>query len=108
MVHGTSASHGGHGAGRKRPPSRVPLTLLAVGTISAGLLTACGGDSGPPTLTWYINPDSGGQAELAKRCAEASGGKYSIETALLPRDAGSQREQLVRRLASKDSSIDLI
>src|SRR3954453_22399633 len=108
MGPGTRASHRSHGAGRARHPSRAPFALLAVGALSAGLLTACGGDSGPPTLTWYINPDSGGQAALAKKCAAASGGQYKIETALLPRDAGSQREQLVRRLASKDSSIDLI
>src|SRR4051794_38034220 len=108
MGPGTRASHRSHGAGRARHPSRAPFALLAVGALSAGLLTACGGSSGPPTLTWYINPDSGGQAALAKKCAAASGGQYTIETALLPRDAGSQREQLVRRLAANDSSIDLI
>ena len=76
----------------------------------ASLLAACGGsgDGGTPTLTWYINPDSGGQAEIAARCSEASGGQYRIETALLPRQAAAQREQLVRRLAAKDASIDLM
>ncbi|HZO16566.1 MAG TPA: extracellular solute-binding protein, partial [Polyangiaceae bacterium] len=59
-------------------------------------------------LTWYINPDNGGQAELAERCAQASGGKYQIEIATLPNDATSQREQLVRRLAARDTSIDLM
>ena len=35
----------------------------------------CGGDDGgASTLTWYINPDSGGQAEIASRCTEEAGG----------------------------------
>jgi multiple sugar transport system substrate-binding protein len=77
--------------------------------LAASLLTACGGDSGgTPTLTWYINPDSGGQAEIAKRCTAASDGQYRIETAQLPRESSEQRQQLVRRLAAKDSSIDLM
>jgi multiple sugar transport system substrate-binding protein len=72
-------------------------------------LAACGGDSGgPPTLTWYINPDNGGQAELAKKCTEESGGAYTIATSVLPNSATAQREQLVRRLAAKDDSIDLM
>ena len=34
--------------------------------------------------------------------------KYVIETSVLPRDSPSQREQLVRRLAAADSSIDIM
>src|SRR5690606_1209633 len=72
-------------------------------------LGACGGDdSSTPTLTWYINPDNGGQATLAAECSEASGGAYRISTQVLPNDATAQREQLVRRLAASDSSIDLM
>ena len=93
--------------GSSRRPRR--LAGAAAGVVLAAALAACGGDSGgPPTLTWYINPDNGGQAELASRCTEAADGRYRIETALLPRDAASQREQLVRRLAAKDASIDLM
>jgi len=79
---------------------------LAVG---ATLLAGCSSDSGStPTLTWYINPDDGGQAELAKRCTDASNGAYTIETSLLPNDAASQREQLARRLAAGDTSMDIM
>ncbi|WP_127129881.1 extracellular solute-binding protein [Georgenia sp. SYP-B2076] len=74
----------------------------------AAAVSACAAEAGPPTLTWYINPDDGGQAALAKACTDASDGQYRIETALLPRDAASQREQLARRLAAKDTSIDLM
>ncbi len=76
--------------------------------LAAGLLAACGDDSGPPALTWYINPDSGGQAEIAARCTEAADGAYTIQTSLLPRESSEQRQQLVRRLAANDSSIDIM
>jgi multiple sugar transport system substrate-binding protein len=75
-----------------------------------GALAACGGggSSGPPTLTWYINPDSGGQAKIAASCSDASKGAYTIETSVLPRNSDAQREQLVRRLAAGDDSIDIM
>jgi multiple sugar transport system substrate-binding protein len=71
---------------------------------------ACSGgsSSGPPELTWYINGDNGGQATLAADCTTAADGKYKITTSQLPSDASGQREQLVRRLAANDSSIDLM
>ncbi|WP_199486506.1 extracellular solute-binding protein [Actinomadura logoneensis] len=80
----------------------VATALLASG------LAACGGGGGAPTLHWYVNPDNGGQDRLARACSAASGGRYRIETALLPADASQQREQLVRRLAAKDSGLDLM
>lgn len=82
----------------------------AAALLIAGLgLAACGGSGGgAPTLTWYVNPDNGGQADLAEACTEAADGKYRIETSLLPNDASGQREQLVRRLAANDSSVDLM
>nr|WP_208405600.1 extracellular solute-binding protein [Cellulomonas uda] len=71
-------------------------------------LAACAAESGPPTLTWYINPDNGGQVEIAARCTQEADGRYRLATEVLPRDAASQREQLARRLAAKDSSIDIM
>ena len=59
-------------------------------------------------VQWYINPDDGGQAEIAGRCTESAQGRYRIETSLLPRSASDQREQLLRRLAAEDKSIDLM
>jgi multiple sugar transport system substrate-binding protein len=92
----------GHSAGRRR------LAAVATLTLSASLLTACGQESGPPMLTWYINPDNGGQGRLAESCAAASNGAYRVDVQVLPNDASQQREQLVRRLAAKDSSIDVM
>lgn len=74
----------------------------------AATLGACSAGDGVPTLTWYINPDDGGQAEIAASCTEAANGAYRIETSLLPRDAASQREQLARRLAASDRSLDIM
>lgn len=80
-----------------------------LGLVLVAPLAACSSaEAGPPTLTWYINPDSGGQTRIAEQCTEEAGGAYRLETALLPRDAPSQREQLVRRLAAGDTSIDLM
>jgi multiple sugar transport system substrate-binding protein len=73
--------------------------------------SACGRDgagAAAPVLGWYVNPDNGGQAELAAACSAASGGRYRIEVSTLPNDASGQREQLVRRLAAKDRSIALM
>lgn len=94
-------------AGRHRRRRRAASTAAALVAVAA--LAACGSDDGGvPTLTWYINPDAGGQAEIADRCTDAAEGRYTIETSLLPRDASSQREQLIRRLAANDASIDLM
>lgn len=80
---------------------------LAIVLVSAGLV-ACQDRSGPPVITWYTNPDAGGQARIAAACTEAAGGEYVIETAGLPREASAQRDQLARRLAAQDASIDLM
>src|SRR5215207_1887506 len=84
-------------------------TMALATVLLASVMAGCGGsDSGVATLNWYINPDNGGQTELAAKCSAASNGAFRINTSVLPNDATSQREQLVRRLAAKDSSIDLM
>ncbi|MDF2047253.1 extracellular solute-binding protein [Microbacterium sp. Kw_RZR3] len=89
-----------------RTTKRIVAGASAV--VLAGTLGACSAGDGVPTLTWYINPDDGGQAEIAASCTEAADGAYRIETSLLPRDAASQREQLARRLAASDRSLDIM
>jgi len=108
----TGRDEAGRG-GRAGPLHRWRSRRALAGAVAAGVLgstlAACGSDSGGvPTLTWYTNPDAGGQAEIAARCTEAAAGRYRIETATLPREASAQREQLVRRLAANDASIDIM
>src|SRR3954451_7254849 len=101
-----------HMAGRVGQPAVRPRRALAGAAavaVLSSVLAACGSDSGGvPTLNWYINPDSGGQAEIASRCTEASNGADKLETSTLPRTSDGQREQLVRRLAAGDESIDIM
>ncbi len=94
---------------RGRSVRRVRGLLVAMALVAPVALAGCGGgDSGVPQLTWYINPDNGGQKTLAQKCSAASGGAFTITTQILPNEADAQREQLVRRLAAEDSSIDLM
>ncbi|HEV2920232.1 MAG TPA: extracellular solute-binding protein [Actinomycetota bacterium] len=79
------------------------------------LLAACGGSAGgqsaggTPTLNWYIFHDvSGSFPADAAACSAASGGEYTIQIRELPAAADGQREQLVRRSAAKDSSLDIL
>lgn len=94
---------------QRRRLRTVAKTLVASLTVIGSLAIAgCSSEGTAPTLTWYINPDDGGQATIAKKCSAESGGKYTISTSLLPSQAADQREQLIRRLASHDSSIDIM
>ena len=79
-------------------------------SILAAACAACSSsdEGGRPTLTWYINPDNGGQKTLAEKCSKESDGAFDIEIQVLPNEADAQREQLVRRLAAQDASVDLM
>jgi multiple sugar transport system substrate-binding protein len=93
--------------------SRFRLRLVALAALAGLALAAmgCGGSEsgGPVTLNWFVATQPGGSIQkVAKDCSEASEGRYEIEVQLLPTDASQQREQLVRRLAAKDSTVDLI
>lgn len=46
--------------------------------------------------------------DVVARCNEAAAGRYTIEVHVLPRAADGQREQLVRRLAARDESMDIL
>ncbi|CAL9283370.1 Trehalose-binding lipoprotein LpqY [Streptomyces sp. SudanB66_2053] len=77
----------------------------------ASALAACGGDDegSRPTLNWYNFPDdSGALQEAADRCTRESGGRYRIVYNKLPRAADGQRQQMVRRLAAEDDSLDIL
>jgi multiple sugar transport system substrate-binding protein len=108
--HGRPRGRTAHVRRRRGRSSRRGIAGAAALLVTAGTLAACGSSDsgGASTLTWYTNPDAGGQAEIAARCTEAAGGAYTISTSVLPRESSQQREQLIRRLAAGDSSIDII
>ena len=90
--------------------ARATLAGLSAAAVAL-VLAACGGSSskGPVALSWYVFPEpSGSFAAAAKQCSAASGGKYTININLLSTASDQQRVSLVRRLAAKDSSIDIL
>lgn len=89
-------------------PRGRPLCTAILALVTLGLsLSACGGDEGgASTLNWYVFDEPGGSfTNAAKNCSTEG---YDIKVQVLPADADQQREQLVRRLAAGDTSIDLI
>ena len=113
-------SNGGRGRtserrARWRPRART--RRLAIGVASAALaasgLAACSSagasSGGPVTLTLYLYPDgSGATTQAINNCDKQSGGKYTISYQQLPSGSDGQRQQLVRRLAAHDNSIDIM
>lgn len=75
-------------------------------------LAACGGGGddtagGVPTVNWYIG-NEGWLPDVIQACNAEANGAYRIVAESLPTNPDQQREQLVRRLAARDDSIDLI
>jgi multiple sugar transport system substrate-binding protein len=80
--------------------------------LAAGLLAACGTSSastGQVTLNYYAYPDHSGAVQKAvDTCSKQSDGKYKIVYQQLPLSADGQRQQLVRRLAAADPTMDIL
>ncbi|VXB76960.1 extracellular solute-binding protein [Aeromicrobium sp. 9AM] len=76
------------------------------------LLAACGSSGAKadktPTLTWYVGPDRADTTALARSCSDSSNGAYEIRVKQLPTDVNARHAMLVRRLAAKDTSIDIM
>src|SRR5215831_21054576 len=85
---------------------------LASVALAGGALAACGTSNaatGPATLNFYsFNDPSGAVATAVTNCTKQSGGKYVITYNKLPAAADDQRLQMARRLAAKDSSMDIL
>jgi multiple sugar transport system substrate-binding protein len=86
--------------------------VVSAPVLLAAALAACSSASaanGPVTLSYWSFPDNSGAIQQAvNNCSAASGGKYTISYNKLPNDADGQRQQLVRRLAAHDSSMDIL
>jgi multiple sugar transport system substrate-binding protein len=85
------------------------VTALVAGLALA--TGACGEESGSGTVSlqfWAYNEPAGTFRAAAERCTKESDGRYSIGFNALGNDPNTQRQQLVRRLAAGDSSIDIM
>ena len=98
---------------RERSRRRRSLILGASLAVLAPL-AACGGgggggSGGTARLNWYIfNPSAPIFTDAARNCAQQSNGEYTISVKYLPASADGQRQQMVRRLAAEDSSLDIL
>jgi trehalose/maltose transport system substrate-binding protein len=109
----TSASIGrAHRRGGARYSRKRMVAGMASAVLAATGLAACSSanaGTGPVTLTYYLYPDTSKATSTAiSNCDKASGGKYTISYQQLPQAADGQRQQLVRRLAAHDASIDIM
>lgn len=103
---------GGGGEGGGRGGTRPSVRRSAIGAclaLAASLVVACGGNSGPPTINWYAQKQSQPAFNtVASYCTQQAHGRYKINLVDLPADTDEARQQLTRRLAAHDSSIDLM
>jgi multiple sugar transport system substrate-binding protein len=99
-------------AHRSLPRSRLRRTaaVLITATLATSVLTACGGSGGGKvTINFYNFPDNSGAIQQAvDTCTAAANGKYVVKYSKLPNAADGQRQQFVRRLAARDSSMDIL
>lgn len=99
---------------RARPAVRTPrlVIALAAAALASTALAACGtgnASSGTVTLNYYSFPDNSGAIQQAvTTCSQQSHGRYVISYNKLPTSADGQRQQLVRRLAAGDPSMDIL
>src|SRR5207248_2020764 len=87
------------------------MRVLAAAVVLGPTLAACGssGGGGGKTVNWYVFKEPGGAYDqAAASCTKQAGGRYSVKIVPLPTNADQQRELLVRRLAAKDSSVDVL
>jgi trehalose/maltose transport system substrate-binding protein len=96
---------------RRRSWRRVAAGVAGV-TLAGTALAACGTSSaatGPVTLNFYLYPDGSGATQQAiDNCNAQSNGAYKISYQVLPQASDAQRQQLVRRLAAHDNSMDIL
>src|SRR5579875_250793 len=109
----TMTGHGGGWPSSLRNRSlRRRAAMLSAPVLLTAALAACSSASAanaPVTLNYWSFPDNSGAIQQAvNNCSAASDGKYTIVYNKLPTDADGQRQQIVRRLAAHDSSMDIL
>ncbi len=100
------------GPGMMRAPHWRLAAAVAGVALAGSALAACGtasASSAPVTLNFYFYPDSSGATQDAiNNCDKQSHGKYTISYQELPEASDGQRQQLVRRLAAHDDTMDIL
>jgi multiple sugar transport system substrate-binding protein len=92
--------------GTVRRPSR---WTAAVGLAAlVGSLAACSSGPDGTVVNLYGGASGTGFDKIIADCNQHAAGRYTIVGNLLPSDADGQRDQFVRRLAAKDSGMDLL
>jgi multiple sugar transport system substrate-binding protein len=95
-----------------RIDSRRPIAALVTALVIGAGAGGCGSEGGgarTPTIKWYIfNEPSGAFEQAIKTCNAQASGSYKISYVRLPTNADQQRELVARRLAAKDSDIDIV
>ena len=94
----------------RRATWRLAATVASVVLAGSGLAAcATSSASGPVTLNFYLYPDTSGATQDAiNNCNAQSHGQYVISYQQLPSASDGQRQQLVRRLAAHDDSMDIL
>jgi multiple sugar transport system substrate-binding protein len=92
-----------------RTKTAAALGAVVLGSTALAACSSAGASTGPVTLNFYQFPDvSGATTTMINNCDAQSHGQYKISFQLLPQASDGQRQQLVRRLAARDSSIDVM
>jgi len=83
--------------------------VVAAALVVASMASACG--SGPSGLVIkFYTPatDAATFTEVARRCNEQFGGRFTLEHVSLPRSPDGQRVQYARRLTGNDHTLDVM
>ncbi|HEY2277866.1 MAG TPA: ABC transporter substrate-binding protein [Streptosporangiaceae bacterium] len=92
-----------------RTKAGVATASAVVGCVALAACSSAGASTGPVTLTFYQYSDvSGATTTMINNCDAQSHGAYKLSFQTLPAASDGQRQQLVRRLAAHDSSIDVM
>jgi multiple sugar transport system substrate-binding protein len=94
---------------RIRRRSWAGLTIVALACSGLAACGTAGASTGPVTLNFYFYPDGSGATDQAiANCNAQSHGKYNIVYQKLPQASDGQRQQMVRRLAAHDNTMDIL
>ena len=83
------------------------MVAAAAAAIAVPMLASCASSQSGITINVYYAPEQHFQ-QVVDNCNKQAAGRYTIVYNQAPRDADTEREQKVRRLAAGDTSIDVL